>query len=135
LKLYQFQKNVQMVLRLKVIIAYENGMPENKIHIYADVSKKSTDRWIKDYLKSLIEALKDKDRSRRPPKIAKDKLEEIGEILKKDNQRIWVARHICFLIIRWSSSIRLYENNRAYVRSITLQKYYSMVIFPGYVAA
>jgi hypothetical protein len=40
LKLYQCQKDVQMVLRLKVIIAYENGMPENKIHIYLDVSKK-----------------------------------------------------------------------------------------------
>ena len=98
LKLYQCQKDVQMVLRLKVIIAYENGMPENKIHIYLDVSKKSTERWIKDYLKSGIEALQDKDRSGRPPKIDKDKLEEIGEILKKDNQRIWVARHICFLI-------------------------------------
>ena len=98
LKLYKSQKDIQMVLRITVIIAYENGRPQDKIHSYLNVSAKSVKRWIKNYLKSGIKSLKDNDRSGRPPKIDQKKLEEIGDILKKDNQRIWVARHICFLI-------------------------------------
>ena len=84
LKFYQSQKDVQMVLRIKAIIAYEDGRNPNKIHMYLDVSQKTIKRWIKRYLNSGIEGLKDNSKSARPPKIDKEKLEEIGEIIKKD---------------------------------------------------
>ena len=94
-----------MVLRIKAIIAYEDGRNPNKIHMYLDVSQKTIKRWIKRYLNSGIEGLKDNSKSGRPPKIDKEKLEEIGEIIKKDNQRVWVARHICRLILSMLSIV------------------------------
>lgn len=99
LKYYQSQKDVQMVLRIKAMIAYEGGRNPNKIHMHFDVSQKTIKRWIKRYLTSGVEGLKDDSKSGRPPKIDKEKLGEIGEIIKNDNQRVWVARHICCLIL------------------------------------
>ena len=99
LKYYQSQKDIQMVMRITAIIAYEDGRNPNKIHMYLNASQKTIKRWIKRYLNSGVEGLKDLSRSGRPPKIDKEKLEEIGEVMKQDNQRVWVARHICCLIM------------------------------------
>ena len=67
--------------------------------MYLDASQKTIKPWIKRYLNSGVEGLKDNPRSGRPPKIDKEKLEEMGEVIKQDNQRVWVARHICCLIM------------------------------------
>ena len=99
LKYYQSQKDIQMVMRITAIIAYEDGRNPNKIHMYLNASQKTIKRWIKRYLNSGVEGLKDLSRSDRPPKIDKEKLAEIGEVMKQDNQRVWVARHICCLIM------------------------------------
>ena len=77
LKYYQSQKDTQMVMRITAIIAYEDGRNPNKIHMYLDVSQKTIKRWIKKYLNSGVEGLKDDSRSGRPPKIDKEKLEEV----------------------------------------------------------
>mgnify|MGYP001487385504 CR=1 FL=1 len=77
LKFYQSQKDVQMVLRIKAIIAYEDGRNPNKIHMYLDVSQKTIKRWIKSYLTAGVEGLKDDSRSGRPPKVDKEQLQEI----------------------------------------------------------
>ena len=37
IKYYQSQKDVQMVLRIKAIIAYEDGRNPDKIHMQLDV--------------------------------------------------------------------------------------------------
>ena len=83
IKYYQSQKDVQMVLRIKAIIAYEDGRNPDKIHMHLDVSQRTIKRWIKNYLKAGVDGLKDHSRSGRPPKVDKEKLGEIGEIIKK----------------------------------------------------
>ena len=48
IKYYQSQKDVQMVLRIKAIIAYEDGRNPDKIHMHLDVSQRTIKRWIKN---------------------------------------------------------------------------------------
>ena len=40
LKYYQSQKDIQMVMRITAIIAYEDGRNPNKIHMYLNASQK-----------------------------------------------------------------------------------------------
>ena len=91
--------DTKTVIRLKVILAYKTNKPRNKIAAYFDISIKSVNRWINRYNKGSIEALVDSNRSGRPPKLNKECLEKIKELIKADQERVWAARHVYFLIV------------------------------------
>src|SRR5258708_32521003 len=67
----EFKKNgdVDMVIRIKAIIAYLTNKPVEKIADYYDVSIRTVRRWIKDYERNGIDGLIIKAREGRPPKI------------------------------------------------------------------
>ena len=102
-----------------LIIAYEDGRNPDKIHMHLDVSQRTIKRWIKNYLKAGVDGLKDHSRSGRPPKVDKEKLGEIGEIIKKDNQRVWGRKtylllnfkYVIYCVLRKIYS-RTYEENQ-----------------------
>ena len=99
LKFYKKSKDVDMVLRIKVIIAYLSGKPTQKIADYFDVSTKTIQRWIAAYISGGVESLMVQERSGRPPKLNKKALQELHDQVKNDNERVWTARHVCGLII------------------------------------
>jgi transposase len=60
---------------------------------------KSLKKWIKKFETYGVGELEDKEREGRPRKLEEDKLKELKEIIEKQNQRIWVARHIHELLV------------------------------------
>jgi len=99
LKAYKKSKNVDMVVRIKTIIAYLSGKPIIKIAEYFDVSEKTMKRWVVKYLTDGTDGLEIKERSGRPPKLDQQSLKEVISKVKEDHERVWVARHICGLIL------------------------------------
>jgi transposase len=97
-KVYKKSGNVDMVIRIKAILAYLTSKPLDKIAQYLDVSEKTIRRWIKEYEHNGIDGLKVKDRSGRPPKLNQDELETLKAIVKENQERVWVARHLFRLI-------------------------------------
>jgi transposase len=91
--------DTRTVIRLKVILAYKTSKPKVKIATYFDISVKSVSRWIHRYKKGSIEALVDNSRSGRPPKLNKKCLDQIKELIKADQERVWSARHVYCLIV------------------------------------
>lgn len=98
-KIYQKEKNTQMVVRIKVIIAYLTAKIPKKISTYFDISTKTVKRWIKSYNKGGLEELKPKPITGRTPKLNKDALQELRNTILADQERVWVARHIHTLIV------------------------------------
>lgn len=98
IKKYKKDGNVNMVIRMKVTIAYLTGQPVDTIAQCYDISSKTVKRWITAYEDKGIENLPPESRSGRPPKLDIDKLNELRECIEKDNQRVWVARHVYNLI-------------------------------------
>lgn len=99
LKHYKKLGNAEMVIRIKAIISYEKGIEIKSIHKILDVCEKTIQRWVKRYTEFGVLGLEPSEKAGRPPKIDASKLEEIKEKIKKDNQRVWVARHIHWLLI------------------------------------
>jgi len=87
------------MIRIKALIAYYKGSSLDEIARCYDVSEKSVKEWIKRFEKDGLEGLNDEERSGRPPKLPAEKLEELKEIIEKQNQRIWVARHVYVLLV------------------------------------
>jgi len=94
LKSHKKDKNVEMVLRLKVIIAYLADRPISKIAGYFDVSAKTTQRWISAYKSEGVDGLVVQARSGRPPKLNEEQLKEVYDNIKADQERVWSARHV-----------------------------------------
>lgn len=91
--------SVRTMIRIKALIAYYKGSSLDEIARCYDVSEKSVKEWIKRFEKDGLEGLNDEERSGRPPKLPAEKLEELKEIIEKQNQRIWVARHVYVLLV------------------------------------
>jgi transposase len=102
-----FKKNgdVDMVIRIKAIIAYLTNKPVEKIADYYDVSIRTVRRWIKDYERNGIDGLIIKARTGRPPKLNQDELDKLKMMITKEQGRVWVARHIYQLIVTLFSSV------------------------------
>ena len=104
IKRYKKEGNVNMVIRMKVIIAYLTGQPVDTIAQCYDISSKTVKRWITAYEDKGINNLPPMSSSGRPPKLDMDKLNELRECIDTidtidtDNQRVWVARHVYNLI-------------------------------------
>jgi transposase len=94
---FEKEKDVRSVLRVKALIAYYNGMLPSIIVQCYEINEKTLKNWIQRFENE--EALNDLPRSGRPSKLPKDKQEELREMIAKQNQRVWVARHI----IEWLS--------------------------------
>lgn len=99
LKSHKKDKNVEMVLRLKVIIAYLTDRPISKIAGYFDVSAKTIQRWVSAYKAEGVDALVVEKRSGRPPKLNKEQLQKVYDSIKDDQERVWSARHVFELIV------------------------------------
>jgi len=89
---FEKEKDVRSVLRVKALIAYYNGMLPSIIVQCYEINEKTLKNWIQRFENE--EALNDLPRSGRPSKLPKDKQEELREMIAKQNQRVWVARHI-----------------------------------------
>lgn len=98
IKEYKNNGDVNMVIKLKALIAYLSNKPISKIAGYFDVSEKTIRRWIKKYKKNGTENLADKEKSGRPPKLNETQLSELRSMIEKDQERVWVARHVFQLI-------------------------------------
>ena len=90
---------VRTIMRVKALIAYYKGSSTDVVARCYDVSEKSLHRWIKEFEAYGLEGLSDEERSGRPTKLPKDKMDELKEIIKTQNQRIWVARHVYELLV------------------------------------
>ena len=99
IKKYKKDGNVNMVIRLKVVIAYLSEQPINTIASCYDISSKTIKRWIAIFESKGIDSLPPKSSSGRPPKLDMDKLNQLRETINEDNQRVWVARHVHNLVI------------------------------------
>jgi len=97
-KEYKKIGEVNMVIRIKAIIAFLTNKPIKTIAQCFDISEKTVRRWIKEYKKNGIDGLKIKSRSGRPPKLDQEELNILKSMIQKDNERVWVARHIFNLI-------------------------------------
>jgi transposase len=91
---YKSIGDAEMVIRLKAMIAYENGMDIKKIHKYFDVCIKTIKRWIKRYTNSGVDGLEPSKKSGRPANLNPSQLKELKAAMLEDNQRVWVARHV-----------------------------------------
>jgi transposase len=94
IKHYKSIGDAEMVIRLKAMIAYEGGMDIKKIHKYFDVCIKTIKRWIKRYKNSGVGGLEPSQKSGRPANLNPNQLKELKSAMLKDNQRVWVARHV-----------------------------------------
>jgi len=89
---FEKEKDVRSVLRAKALIAYYNGMLPSIIVQCYEINEKTLKNWVQRFERE--EPLDDLPRSGRPCKLPKDKQEELREMIVKQNQRVWVARHI-----------------------------------------
>ena len=92
-KQFEKEKDVRGVIRVKALIAYYNGLSSSVIVQCYEINEKTLKNWIQRFENE--EALDDLPRSGRPSKLPKDKQEELREMIAQQNQRVWVARHIC----------------------------------------
>lgn len=90
---------VRAIIRVKALIAYYKGSSIDAIASCYDIGKKALRGWIKEFETNGLEDLSDKDRSGRPTKLPKEKLEELKKMIETQNQRIWVARHVYQVLI------------------------------------
>lgn len=90
---------VRSIIRIKALTAYYKGSKLDAVVKCYDISERSLKEWIKKFEKYGLEGLNDEERSGRPTKLPEEKLEELKEIITKQNQRIWVARHVYTLLI------------------------------------
>ncbi|MEI8270697.1 MAG: IS630 family transposase [bacterium] len=93
LKEFDKEKDTRSILRIKALIAYYNGMSSFVIAKCYEITEKTLKNWIKRFENE--EPLNDLSRSGRPNKLSKEQQEALCKMLTDQNQRVWVARHIC----------------------------------------
>ena len=104
---------VRTIMRVKALIAYYKGSSIDVVARCYEIGEKSLKQWIKEFETYGLEGLDDEDRSGRPTKLPKEKLEELKEIIETQNQRIWVARHVYELLVTTFGK-RLDQERREY---------------------
>jgi len=91
-KEFEKEKDVRGVLRAKALIAYYNGLSPAVIVQCYEINEKTLKNWLQRFENG--EPLDDLPRSGRPCKLSPEKQAELREMIAKQNQRVWVARHI-----------------------------------------
>ncbi len=81
-----------------MIIEYKGSSVDVVAGCY-DVSVRSLKEWIKRFENDGLDGLDDEERSGRPTKLPEEKLNELKEMIKEQNQRIWVARHVYEVLV------------------------------------
>ncbi len=89
---------LRTILRVKALIAYYKGQSTTTVAECYDVHEKTLKNWLKDFENQGCDSLPDLERSGRPVKLHEDKQQELKKIIEKDEQRIWVARHVHVLL-------------------------------------
>lgn len=90
--------DIKAIMRTKALIAYYKGNNTASIASCYDVSERSLKNWIKNFERFGGKSLEDAPREGRPPKLTKEQGEELKRIIVEDSQRVWVARHVFFLL-------------------------------------
>ena len=98
-KLFKKQKNINLVIRTKAIIAHLQGRTAKNIANYFDVSEKTIKRWIFAYNEQGIDGLSPKEKAGRPPKLNETELQALRSTIIADQERVWLARHVLGLIM------------------------------------
>tara|TARA_B100000700_G_scaffold13149_1_gene13248 strand:- start:169 stop:1272 length:1104 start_codon:yes stop_codon:yes gene_type:complete len=105
-KHYNKTGDVKMVIRIKVLIAYLRNISISEIAQCFEISKKTIKRWVKKFESGdEPDALLDEIRSGRPPKLNEEELSQLRNMIKDDQERVWVARHVYELIVMMFSTI------------------------------
>ena len=95
-KKFEKENDVRGILRVKALIAYYRGMSSEVIAQCYEITERTLKNWVKRFEKD--ERIDDLPRSGRPSKLPKEKQEELRRMIAEQNQRIWVARHIVWLL-------------------------------------
>jgi transposase len=95
-KKFEKEHDVRSILRVKALIAYYKGMLPEVIAQCYEISQKTLKNWVKRFESDV--QLDDFPRSGRPSKLPEEKQEELRQMIKEQNQRIWVARHVVVLL-------------------------------------
>ncbi len=93
-RLTQAQASLEVIMRVKALIAYYKGMPSDVIAICYDISEKSLQNWVKRFESEGEAGLDDKPRSGRPVRLPPEQAAELKALIEQDNQRVWTARHV-----------------------------------------
>ena len=97
-KEFEKGKDIRSVLRVKALIAYYNGMDSAVIIQCYEINERTLKNWIERFENE--EGLDDLPRSGRPCKLPPEQQAELRELIAKQNQRVWVARHV----LEWLST-------------------------------
>lgn len=89
-------KDVQGVLRCKVLMAYYKGIEEKVIVACFGISYKSLKRWRRRYESE--GAVSDHPRSGRPPTLPAEQEGQLKAMIVTQKQRVWTARHVSVLL-------------------------------------
>jgi transposase len=95
-KKFEKENDVRSILRVKALIAYYKGMLPEVIAQCYEISQKTLKNWVKRFESDV--QLDDFPRSGRPSKLPEEKQAELRQMIKEQNQRIWVARHVGVLL-------------------------------------
>lgn len=95
-KKFEKENDVRSILRVKALIAYYRGMSPSVIAQCYEITEKTLKNWVKRFEKE--EQISDLPRSGRPSILPKEKQDELRQMIAKQNQRIWVARHVACLL-------------------------------------
>ena len=99
-KRYKKDGDARMVIKIKVILAYFRGIHICAISQCFDLSEKTINRWIKQYQKGGgSDGMLAKNRAGRPPKLNNESLAQLKAMIEKDQERVWVARHVYEMIV------------------------------------
>ena len=94
---FEKEKNVRALLRVKALIAYYKGISKTVIVQCYEINDKTLKNWIK--LFESEKPLDDLPRSGRPSKLPKEEQEALLRMISDQKQRVWVARHVCVLLM------------------------------------
>jgi transposase len=89
-------KDVQGVLRCKVLIAYYKGLAPRVIVACFGISYKSLKRWQRRYESEGV--VSDCQRSGRPTTLPAAQAAQLKEMIVTQKQRVWTARHVCVVL-------------------------------------
>lgn len=97
-KLTQERTSLDLIIRVKALIAYYKGLPADVIAKCYDVTEKSIANWVKRFEREGDAGLEDKPRSGRPVRLPPEQAAELKAMIERETQRVWTARHVWLLL-------------------------------------